>query len=220
MKENLTEIVFILDQSGSMEPLRGDTIGGYNTYIQDQQKEPGEAYLTTVLFDDGYALLHDHVNLRGVKPIMEKEYRPGGCTALMDAIGRTIDSVGRRLADTPEEERPAHVIFVITTDGYENASKEYSREKVKSMIEHQQSKYAWQFLFLGAGIDAYQEAESIGIGSVHTMSVSKSSFGAQSMYCSVSNASKAVRSSYCVTDCLNDESWKTGDLGRGNTGNE
>ena len=215
MKDNLTEIVFILDQSGSMDSLRDDTIGGYNSYIEDQKKEDGEAYLTTILFDHRYELLHDHVNIQDVAPITTKEYRPGGTTALMDAVGRTINSVGQRLANTPEEERPAHVIFVITTDGYENASREFTREQVKRMIKHQQEKYSWQFIFIGAGIDAYAEAESIGLGGYHTMSVSKSSAGAQSMFNSVTVASKAIRStntSYATLDSLGN-SWKTGDLG-------
>lgn len=215
MQANLTEIVFILDQSGSMSSLRGDTIGGYNTYIEDQKKEPGEAYLTTVLFDDDYVLLHDHVNIHNVPPLTENDYRPSGCTALMDAIGRTINSVGQRLADTPEDERPSHVIFVITTDGYENASKEFNRAQVKQMIEHQQSKYSWQFLFLGAGIDAYAEAESIGIGGFHAMSVTANQIGTTNLYCSVSNASKTIRStSACTTDSLTDDSWKVGDVGQ------
>ena len=198
-----------------MTSLADDTIGGYNSYVSDMQKEQGEAYLTTVLFDDRYIVLHDHVNIQDVPPLTNQEYSPLGMTALMDAIGKTINSVGPRLANTPEEERPAHVIFVITTDGYENASKEFDREQIKRMIKHQQEKYSWQFLFLGAGIDAYQEAASIGIGGMHAMSVSKSSVGTQSIYTSVSNASKAIRTSYCTTDCLSDESWKVGDLGRG-----
>lgn len=211
MRDNLTEIVFILDQSGSMGRLRDDTIGGYNTYIEDQKKEPGEAYLTTVLFDDKNVLLHDHVNLKDVHPLTEQDYRPGGCTALMDAIGKTINSVGQRLASTSEDERPAHVIFVITTDGYENASKEFTREKIKQMIEHQQSKYSWTFLFLGAGIDAYSEAESIGIGGVYAMSVQASNVGTANLYKSVTYASSAVRSS--VT--LDGLDWKVGDVGNG-----
>ena len=213
MKENLTEIVFILDQSGSMQPLESDTIGGFNSYVESQKKEPGEAYITTVLFDDQYEILHNHVNINDVPPLTSAQYRPGGLTALMDAIGRTINSVGKRLADTPEEERPSHVIFVITTDGYENASREFDREQVKRMIQHQQDKYSWQFLFLGAGIDAYKEARSIGIGGVHTMSVSADTWGTQNAYCSIANASKAIRSSTCVTDSLTDNSWKVGDLG-------
>lgn len=210
MKDNLTEIVFILDQSGSMWGLRDDTIGGYNTYVEDQKKHDGEAFLTTVLFDDHYVLLHDHVNIQDVKPITHDEYQPYGTTALMDAVGKTINYVGQRLSNTPEEERPAHVIFVITTDGYENASCEYTRAQVKQMIEHQQEKYSWQFIFVGAGIDAYAEAESIGLGGYHTMSVSKSSAGAQSMYSSVSFASNAIRGAATLDSLGN--SWKTGDV--------
>lgn len=218
MKENLTEIIFILDRSGSMASLVDDTIGGYNAYITSQQKEPGEAYLTTVLFDDRYTLLHDHVNIQEVKPLTNNEYFPAGCTALMDAIGRTINSVGERLSNTPEEERPAHVIFVITTDGYENSSHEFTKEQVKQMIRHQEEKYSWQFIFIGAGIDAYAEAESIGLGGSHAMSVSKSSFGAQSMYSSVTFASSAIRGAGggggATLDSLGN-SWKTGDIGNG-----
>lgn len=211
MKNNLTEIIFILDQSGSMTDLTNDTIGGYNSYVEGQQQGPGEAYLTTILFDDRYIVLHDHVNIQDVPPLTSYEYSPLGTTALMDAVGKTINSVGQRLADTPEEKRPAHVIFVITTDGYENASKEFTREQIKKMIEHQQEKYSWQFIFIGAGIDAYAEAESIGLGGYHTMSVSKSSTGAQSTFHSVTIASNAVRS-HATLDSLGD-SWKTGDLG-------
>lgn len=215
MKENLTEIVCILDESGSMASLTDDTIGGYNSYIKDQQQTPGEAYLTTVLFDDRYIVLHDHVNIQDVPPMTRREYSPLGMTALMDAIGKTINSVGQRLSSTPEEERPAHVIFVITTDGYENDSKEFTRAKVKEMIEHQQEKYSWQFLFLGAGIDAYQEAASLGLGGAHAMSVSHSSVGTKSVYEAVTYASNALRvSTGCVTlDSLGD-SWKGGDTGK------
>ena len=213
MKENLTEIVFILDESGSMQPLASDTIGGFNAYVEQQKQEPGEAYLTTVLFDDRYTILHDHINIQDVPPLTSADYSPLGMTALMDAIGKTINAVGHRLANTPEAERPAHVIFVITTDGYENASKEFDREQVKRMIQHQQEKYSWQFLFLGAGIDAYKEASSIGIGGVHTMSVRSDSAGTRNMYCSVANASTAIRTS-CTLDALTDESWKVGDVGQ------
>lgn len=214
MKENLTEIVFILDESGSMDPLADDTIGGFNSYIEEQKKGPGEAYLTAVLFDDRYIILHDHVNIQDVPLLTSHEYSPLGMTALMDAIGRTINSVGQRLSNTPEEERPAHVIFVITTDGYENASKEFTRSKVKEMIEHQQEKYSWQFMFLGAGIDAYQEAASLGLGGAHAMSVSHSSVGTKSVYEAVTYASNALRVSGGATlDSLGD-SWKVGDTGK------
>lgn len=213
MKENLTEIVFILDKSGSMEHLTDDTIGGYNAYIKSQQEEEGEAYLTTVLFSHEHYYLHDHVNIKDVQPITRSEYFTSGCTALLDTIGDTIARVGYRLSNTPEEERPSHVIFVITTDGYENASQEYTRDQVKKMIQHQQEKYSWEFLFLGAGIDAYQEAESIGIGGLHAMSVTPDSLGTANVYCSVANASKSIRNA-CTTDSLKDDSWKVGDVGK------
>lgn len=215
MKDNLTEIVFILDQSGSMSPLQNDTIGGYNQYVEGQKAAEGEAYLTTVLFDTGYELLHDHVNIQDVEPLTTHDYWPSGGTALMDAIGRTINSVGKRLSDTPEEERPAHVIFVITTDGYENSSHEFTREQVKQMVKHQQEKYSWQFIFIGAGIDAYQEAESIGLGGHHTMSVHKSGEGTAAIYNSVTIASNALRSAAVATLDSLQNSWKTGDIGSG-----
>lgn len=127
MKKNLTELVFILDRSGSMYSLVSDTIGGFNAMIENQKKEPGEAYVTTVLFNDYYELLHDHINIREIYPIIDEEYYVRGCTALLDAIGKTINSIGARLNDTPENERPDKVIFVIMTDGYENASKRNGR---------------------------------------------------------------------------------------------
>lgn len=212
MKDNLTEIVFILDESGSMSRLTDDTIGGYNSFVKEQKNQSGEAYLTTVLFDDRYIVLHDHINIHEVPELTWQEYKPLGLTALMDAIGRTINNVGERLANTPEEDRPSHVVFVITTDGCENASQEYTKEKVKEMIEHQQTKYSWEFMFLGAGIDAYEEAASIGLNNAHVMSVASSSDGINNMYASVTYATNAVRS--CATlDSLGD-SWKTGDVGK------
>ena len=212
MKDNLTEIVFILDESGSMSRLTDDTIGGYNSFVKEQKNQSGEAYLTTVLFDDRYIVLHDHINIHEVPELTQQEYKPLGLTALMDAIGRTINNVGERLANTPEEERPSHVIFVITTDGYENASQEYTKEKVKEMIEHQQTKYSWEFMFLGAGIDAYEEASTIGLNNAHILSVSGDTDGLKNMYASVTYATNAVRS--CTTlDSLGD-SWKTGDVGK------
>lgn len=200
MKKNLTEIVYILDRSGSMYNLVSDTIGGFNSMIESQKKEPGEAYVTTVLFDDHYELLHDHINLKEIQPITDREYYTRGCTALLDAIGKTINSIGARLNNTPEDERPDKVIFVIMTDGYENASNEFTKSQVKEMIEHQQDKYSWTFMFLGADIDAVGEAQSLGIKSDFARSHTHTSLGTQSVYSAVSNA---------VTYLRGDASWNS-----------
>ena len=164
MKKGLKELIFILDRSGSMSGLGSDTIGGYNAMLEKQKKEPGEAVITTVLFDDKYELLHDRINIRGIEPITEKEYYVRGTTALLDAVGRTISKIVNVQKHTVEDERAENVMFVITTDGMENASREYSYEKIRRMIEHQKSKYGWEFIFLGANIDAVDTAERFGIG--------------------------------------------------------
>jgi uncharacterized protein YegL len=163
MKKGLTELVFILDRSGSMSGLENDTIGGYNAMLEKQKKEPGEAVMTTVLFDDKFELLHDRINLRGIAPITDKEYYVRGTTALLDAIGTTINKIGNVQKHTAEDERAEHVLFVITTDGMENASREFSYEQVQQMVEHQKSKYGWEFIFLGANIDTIAEARRFGI---------------------------------------------------------
>ena len=163
MKKDLTEIIFVLDRSGSMSSLAEDTIGGFNSYIESQKKEKGRALVTTVLFDNEYEILHNGVNLNDIQPLTDKEYFARGTTALLDAVGKTILDVGARLNKTPEEERPEKVIMIITTDGQENASREFTKEQLKKMIEEQQNKYSWQFIFLGANIDAVQEAADFGI---------------------------------------------------------
>ena len=204
MKENLTELVFILDMSGSMSSLANDTIGGFNSMIESQKAEPGEANVTTVLFDHDYILLHDHVSIANVNPLTNKEYSPRGTTALLDAIGRTVNSVGARLASTPEEERPSRVVVAITTDGYENASREFTKAKIKEMIEHQQTKYSWVFMFLGANMDAISEAASLGIGSDFARTYSTTTDGLNSVYTSMSCAVSGVRSAGVTTNtsCL------------------
>lgn len=211
MKENCTEIVFILDESGSMWHLTDDTIGGFNSYLEEQKRNEGEAHITTVLFSTDYKVIHDHVDIKEVSPLTDKQYSPCGCTALLDAIGKTINNVGKRLADTPEEQRPAHVIFVITTDGMENSSKEYSYAQIKAMVEHQQTKYSWEFVFIGAGIDAYAEADQIGIGGIYTMSVQANEEGSKNMFSSVNLVTNAVRSGCTIDSLVN--SWKVGDVG-------
>lgn len=186
MNPNLTEIIFLLDRSGSMSHIADDTIGGYNSFIEKQKNEPGEARLTTVLFDDQYELLHDAVPLQDVQPLTRDTYFARGMTALMDAVGRTINSVGERLATTPEDERPSKVIFVITTDGLENYSREFDRQRVKNMIEHQTTKYSWQFMFLGANIDAAGEAESIGISRDYAANYAATDIGTDALFTTMS----------------------------------
>ncbi len=163
MKKGLTEIVFILDRSGSMGGLEADTIGGYNSLIEKQKKEDGEAYISTVLFDDTCEVLHDRVSLDGIRPMTDKEYYVRGCTALLDAIGGAIHHIGNVHKYAREEDRPEKTLFIITTDGQENSSKHYTYEKVKHMVERQKEKFGWEFLFLGANIDAIAEADRFGI---------------------------------------------------------
>ena len=163
MKKGLTEIVFILDRSGSMSGLEKDTIGGFNTTIEKQKQEEGEAIVSTVLFDNDMEVLHDRVSLEKVAPLTEKEYYARGCTALLDAIGGAIHHIGNVHKYAREEDRPEKTIFVITTDGYENASRRYTSDRVKQMVERQKQKYGWEFIFLGANIDAIETARNFGI---------------------------------------------------------
>ena len=164
MKKNLTEIVFILDRSGSMINLVDDTIGGFNAMIEKQKQEPGEAYVSTVLFNHENQVVHDRVNVHKVQPMTRKDYVPAGCTALLDAVGSAIHHIGNVHKYAREEDRPKKTMFVITTDGMENASRNFSYEKVKEMIGRQKEKYGWEFIFVGANIDSAKEAARFGIG--------------------------------------------------------
>ncbi len=163
MKKGLTEIVFILDRSGSMGGLEADTIGGYNSMLEKQKKEAGEAVISTVLFDDRTEILHDRKNLNDVNPITDKEYFVRGCTALLDAVGGAIHHIGNVQKEMPEDERPEKTLFIITTDGMENASKHYTYEKVRKMVEKKKKKQHWEFVFLGANIDAIEVAGRFGV---------------------------------------------------------
>lgn len=163
MREHLTELVFILDRSGSMGGLESDTIGGFNSMIKKQKKEDGEAFVSMVLFDDVSEVIHDRVPIRDVKKLTDDEYFVRGCTALLDAVGSAIDHIGNVQKYAREEDRPAKTLFVITTDGLENASRRYTFKRVKKMIKRQQEKYNWEFLFLGANIDAIEVAGNMGI---------------------------------------------------------
>ena len=163
MKKNLTEIVFILDRSGSMAGLEPDTIGGFNAMIAKQKKEPGEAFVSTVLFDHETEVIHDRVSIQNVQPLTEREYYVRGCTALLDAVGKAIHHIGNIHKYAREEDSPEKTLVVITTDGMENASREYTYDRLKKMINRQKEKYGWEFLFLGANIDAAKEASRFGI---------------------------------------------------------
>ena len=163
MKKGLTEIVFILDRSGSMSGLEADTIGGYNSMLDKQKKEEGDALISTVLFDDQTEILHDRKNLEKVEWITDKEYYVRGCTALLDAVGGAIHHISHIQKEMPEEEKPEKTLFIISTDGMENASKKYSYEKVKKMVEKKKKKSHWEFVFLGANIDAVEVAGRFGV---------------------------------------------------------
>lgn len=177
MKKGLTEIVFILDRSGSMGGLESDTIGGFNTLIEKQKKEKGEAVVSTVLFDDKTEVLHDRIDINKIEPLSDKQYYVRGSTALLDAIGRAINHIGNIHKYAREEDVPEYTMFIITTDGMENASREFARDKIKSMVERQQEKFGWEFLFLGANIDAITTAKSYGIPSYMAANYNADSMG-------------------------------------------
>ncbi|MET3697795.1 hypothetical protein SAMN05877753_104330 [Bacillus oleivorans] len=181
MNNRLTEIIFLLDRSGSMSGLESDTIGGYNSFIKRQCELEGETILTTVLFDDQYEVLWDGIDASKAV-LTEKEYFTRGSTALLDAVGKTIINVGHRLSQTKEEQRPGKVIFVITTDGYENASREFTYKKVNELIRHQQEKYSWEFIFMAANMDAGKEAGRFGISPEDAFHFEASNEGVGCMY--------------------------------------
>lgn len=188
MKNNLTEMVFILDKSGSMSGLEQDTIGGFNSMLKRQKKEEGEALVTTVLFDNNYELLHERLNIQNVNFLSQEEYFVGGSTALLDAIGRTISRISKSISESSEQFRPGKVIFVIITDGMENSSKEFTFRKIKDMIELKKSKYAWDFIFLGANINAAETALNLGIDEERAANFCPDSEGTMLNYKVVSEA--------------------------------
>jgi len=194
MKKNLSELVFLLDRSGSMSGLESDTIGGYNAMLEKQKKEEGEANVTTVLFDDKIEMLHKRVSLQEIAKITEKEYFVRGCTALLDAIGQTIHLMGNVQKYAKEEDRAGKVLFIITTDGYENSSKEYTYETIKRMIERQKERYNWEFIFLGANIDAIETAKQFGINEEYATNYVADSQGTELNYQAMNMAISGCRS--------------------------
>lgn len=192
MRQDKTAILMILDASGSMSPLVSDTIGGFNNFIQEQKRLPGEAEITVVLFNHHYDKLYTR-DIKDVPPLTVADYRPKGNTALLDAVGTSISELGDRLAALPEEERPGKVIVVIVTDGEENSSREYRYAQIKEMVEHQQQKYGWEFLFFGANIDTITCGARIGIRSAAAKSYKATPSGTADAYQLISESVSSLR---------------------------
>ncbi len=195
MKKGLTEMVFILDKSGSMAGLEKDTIGGFNGMIERQKKTEGEAYVSTVLFSGASTVIHDRADIRDVAPLTDRDYWVGGCTALIDALGDAIRHIGNVHKYAREEDVPEHTIFVITTDGMENASRRYTADEVKRMVSRQKEKYGWEFLFLGANIDAVETAARYGINEDRAVTYRNDSAGQALNFQAMGDAVECLRSS-------------------------
>ncbi|MBQ8960176.1 MAG: hypothetical protein IJ071_03040 [Ruminococcus sp.] len=198
MKNNITELVFILDRSGSMSGLESDTIGGFNSLIAKQKKEDGKAFVSTVLFDNVSHVLHDRVPLTEIEPLTDKDYTVGGCTALLDAIGDAIRHIGNIHKYARPEDVPEHTMFIITTDGMENASHRYTYDQIKRKISRQKEKYGWEFLFIGANIDAVDVAERVGIARERTANYRSDQKGTQVLYASISAPIRAIRTGSAI----------------------
>ncbi len=193
MQNNLTDLVFILDRSGSMAGLEDDTIGGFNAMIERQKNEPGEAYVSTILFDNHREVIHDRADIQNIQPMTRKDYYVRGCTALLDAVGKAIHHIGNVHKYAREEDRPEKTLFVITTDGMENASCEYTYDRLKAKIERQKEKYGWEFIFLGANIDAAREAARFGIETDRAVNYHADHQGTAIIYDAVGEAVCSVR---------------------------
>jgi len=208
----MTELVFILDRSGSMSGMEADTIGGFNAMIEKQREEPGEAYVSTVLFDNGSEVIHDRIPLKDVPRLTERDYRVGGCTALLDAVGGAIRHIANIHRYARPEDRPEKTLFIITTDGQENASRHYDYARVRQMIRHEQEKYGWEFLFLGADIDVAAEAHRMGIRADRAVTYRKGGGGTERMYSLAGNVVKATREGRNFVDEL--KAFARDELGR------
>lgn len=206
MKKDFTELVFILDRSGSMSGLEGDTIAGFNAMITRQKALPGSAVVTTVLFDNQYELLHDRIDIHALTPLTDHDYYVRGCTALLDAVGQTINKVINTQKHTVQSMRAQKVIFVITTDGFENASRHFSHAQIRRMIEYQKKRYGWEFIFLGANMDAVSEARKIGIDENRASTYKNTHKGVQVNYTVMSEAISMMRKSSAPIGA----EWKSG----------
>ena len=200
MKKNLTELVFILDKSGSMASLEQDTIGGFNAMIEKQKKLDGECVVSCVLFDNGQKVIYDRVPLSEVRPMTEEDYTAGGCTALVDALGKSVKYIGNIHKHLREEDIPEHTVFVITTDGMENASREYSSDKVKKMVSKKTEKNGWEFLYLAANIDAVETGAAVGIKAGRAANYKCDGKGTGMLYEAVGNAIAGMRCCSAVAD--------------------
>ena len=197
MRKGLTEVVFILDRSGSMSGLEADTIGGFNSMLKKQKREAGNAYISVVLFDDKTEVLYDRTPVRKVRPMNERQYYVRGCTALLDALGGAINHIANVHRYAREEDRPEKTFFIITTDGMENASHIYDYRRVKEMVEKEKNRYGWEFLFLGANIDAIQVASMFGVGADRAINFISDSVGTKLNYEMVSETVSTVRRAKC-----------------------
>lgn len=200
IKNNITELVFILDKSGSMTGLESDTVGGFNAMIKRQKEAEGECFVTTVLFNENSTVLHDRIKLCDVPEMTENEYWVSGCTALYDAIGKTVHHIASIHKYARPEDVPAHTMFVITTDGMENASKDYSEAQVKELIEKERTKYGWEFIFIGANIDAEKTARQMGISKERAVNYNADKKGTEVLYESVSDAVCCARACMPLSD--------------------
>ena len=198
MKNGITELVFILDRSGSMAGLESDTIGGFNAMLEKQKKQEGKCWVSTILFENASTVLHDRLPLEQVPPMTDADYRVGGCTALLDAVGGAIRHIANIHKYARPEDVPEHTLFVITTDGMENASRSFTAEKVKQMIEEEKREYGWEFIFLGANIDAVQTAARMGIGADRAANYVNDGSGVGQNFDALSDVVHSVRACGCV----------------------
>lgn len=203
---NVTELVFILDRSGSMSPLRDDTIGGFNTMIEQQKGKDGKVLVSTVMFSETSSVVHDRVDIENIKPLTRDDYSPMGCMALLDAVGDAVKHIANIHKYARKEDIPQKTMFVITTDGMENASTHFSRKEVKRLIEKQKEGYGWEFLFIGANIDSVETAESMGIDGRRAVNYTASEAGTRSLFRGVGKAVGCARMCSCDEEISDD--WK------------